>query len=129
MSIGSDQIRIRISNAFGINDLPITAVTVALPFNGSAGVSAIQPSTLRTVSFSGSSSITIPNGALAVSDPLNFRIEPQSVISVSMYLAAGQQSNDITSHPGSRTTSWFQFGNAVTETNLTDLSTQSVAHW
>ena len=129
MSIGGDQIRIHISNAFGIYDLPITAVTVALPFNGLAGVSAIQPSTLQTVLFGGSPSIMILNGALAVSDPLNFRIEPQSIISVSMYLASGQQSNDITSHPGSRTTSWFQFGNAVNATNLTDTSAQSVAHW
>ena len=129
MSIGGDQIRIRISNAFGVTGLPITAVSVALPLNGSAGVSAIDSSTLQPVTFSGSPSITIPNGALAVSDPLNFRIVPQSMISVSIYLAAGQQSNDITSHPGSRTTSWFQFGNAVNATNLTDSSVQSVAHW
>ncbi|TFK68845.1 hypothetical protein BDN72DRAFT_858143 [Pluteus cervinus] len=65
-SIGGDQIRIRISNAFGTTDLPITAVTVALPAGGQAGVGAIQPSTLQTVTFSGGSSFVIPNGALAL---------------------------------------------------------------
>lgn len=31
--------------------------------------------------------------------------------------------------PGSRTTSFYQFGDAVTAANLTDVSVQSVAHW
>jgi lysophospholipase L1-like esterase len=129
MSIGGDQIRIRISNAFGVSDLPITAVTVALPVNGSAGVSGIQTSTLKTVTFSGLSSVTIPNGALIVSDPINFSIKPQSMLTVTIFTAQGQTTNSITSHPGSRTTSWFSFGNFVSAPSLTDASTQSVAHW
>ncbi|KAF7798900.1 hypothetical protein EIP86_010128 [Pleurotus ostreatoroseus] len=128
-SVGASQIRIRISNAFGTTSLPITAMTVALPVNGSAGQSAIQPHTLKTVTFSGNSSIVIPDGSLAVSDPLDFHISPQQNIAVTMFLAEGQLSNDITSHPGSRTTSWFQFGNAVDAEDLTDPSLQNVAHW
>ncbi len=131
MSIGGPQIRIRISNAFGTTDLPITAVTVALPFNGSAGVAAIQPRTLKTVTFSGSKNYTIPNGALVVSDPIEFKVEPQSMLSVTIYLADGQKSptNAITSHPGSRTTSWISAGNQVSATNITDASSTNVAHW
>jgi hypothetical protein len=129
MSLGASQIRIRISNAFGINDLPITAVTVALPFNGTCGSPAIQTRTLKTVTFSGSTSYTIPNGALVVSDPIDFEVEPQSMLTVTMYLAQGQQSNDITSHPGSRTTSWMSLGNHITAENISDPSTQNVAHW
>lgn len=129
MSIGANIIRLRISNVFGLNDLPITAVTVALPYNGSAGASSIQPQTLQTVTFSGNTSFIIPNGALVVSDPIDFPIKPQSMLAVTMYLAGGQQSNYITSHPGSRTTSWFSFGNYVHATNMTDPSTQSAAHW
>lgn len=128
-SIGANTIRIRISNAFGLNNLPITSVTVALPDQGAAGVSAIQPKTLQTVTFSGNTSFTIPNGAFAVSDPISFSIKPQSNLAVTMYLANGQQSNYITSHPGSRTTSYFSFGNYVHATNLTDPSTQTAAHW
>lgn len=129
MSIGANTIRLRISNAFGLNDLPITAVTVALPYQGAAGASAIQTQTLQTVTFSGNTSFIIPNGALAVSDPINFPIKPQSMLAVTMYLADGQQSNYITSHPGSRTTSWFSFGNYVHAANMSDSSTQSAAHW
>ncbi|KAI1618063.1 SGNH hydrolase-type esterase domain-containing protein [Exophiala viscosa] len=130
MSTGASQIRIVISNAFGLTDLPITAVTVALPFNGSSGESAILPSTLQTVTFSsGEGSIVIPDGALAVSDPLDFPVAPLSTITVTTYLAAGQNGTYITSHPGSRATSWMTLGNQVTATNLTGSELQSVAHW
>ncbi len=130
MSTGALQIRIRISNAFGLTDLPITAMTVALPFNSSSGVSAIQPSTLQTVTFSGGEAgITIPNGALGVSDPLNFAVKPLQTITVTLYLATGQNGTYITSHPGSRATSWFTLGNQIGATNLTGPSLNSTAHW
>ena len=126
-SIGGDQIRLRISNVFGGSDLPITAVTIALPANGAAGSSAIQTNTLQTVTFSGNSSVVIPNGALVVSDPLTFTVKPQSMLSVTLFTAQGQTTNSITSHPGSRTTTWFSFGNSVTAANLTGAA--NVAHW
>jgi lysophospholipase L1-like esterase len=129
MSVGGPQIRIRISNVFGATQLNITAMTVALPFNNTAGQSVIETSTLQTVTFSGDNSIVIPDGSLAVSDPIPFPIKAQSNIAVSIYLAGGQLGNAITSHPGSRTNSYYQFGDAVTAQNLTDPSVQTVAHW
>lgn len=129
MSVGASQIRVRVSNAFGGSDLPITGMTVALPYNNSAGVSAIVRETLQTVTFSGAESIVVPNGALAVSDPLNFTVRPQSMLSVSLYLRDGQSTNSITSHPGSRTTSWFTTGNQLSAANLTGPLLNSTAHW
>lgn len=129
MSIGSKQIRIRISNAFGNTEPPISAATVALPLKGATGVSSVQTQTLKTLTFGGNEFITIPNSALAVSDPVDFLVKPDSMITVSLYTQQGQQSNFVSSHPGSRMTSWFSLGNYVDAANLTDLSTQSVAHW
>ena len=125
----SSRIRLRISNAFGPTSLPITAVTIARPLNGTAGSPAIDTHTLKTLTFSGSPSYTIPNGALVVSDPIEFNVKSQQQLSISMYLAGGQVGNAITSHPGSRTTSFMSFGNHVSAANITDASTQSVAHW
>ena len=127
----ANQIRLKISNVFGGSNLPITAVTVALPANNTAGIHQIQPKTVQKVTFSGKAGISIPNGALAVSDPINFPIKAQQIVTVTMYLATGQTTNSITSHPGSRTTSWWQFGNAVDAAQLavTDATTQSAAHW
>jgi lysophospholipase L1-like esterase len=127
----ANQIRLKFSNVFGGSNLPITAVTVALPLNQTAGNHQIQPKTVQKVTFSGKSGIGIPNGALAVSDPINFPIKAGQIVTVSIYLATGQMTNSITSHPGSRTTSWFQFDNAVDAAQLaiTDATTQSAAHW
>ncbi|KAF1917487.1 SGNH hydrolase-type esterase domain-containing protein [Ampelomyces quisqualis] len=127
----ANQIRLKFSNVFGGSNLPITAVTVALSANNTAGIHQIQPKSVQKVTFSGKPGITVPNGALAVSDPINFPIKGQQIVTVTIYLAAGQTTNSITSHPGSRTTSWWQFGNAVEAAQLavTDTSTQSAAHW
>lgn len=127
LSLGSSKIRLRFSNVFGTTDLPITAVSVALPINGSAGVSAIQPHTLKKVTFSGNESIIVPNGALVLSDPIDISVQAQSMISVTMYLKNGQTTNFITGHPGSRTTSWYGRGNQVNAANFT--SADSSAHW
>jgi lysophospholipase L1-like esterase len=126
-SVGGQHVRLRFSNAFGGVDLPITAVSVALPVNGQAGVSAIRPGTSRPVTFDGQPGIDIPVGSLAVSDPLDFPLAPQSNVTVTLYLATGQASTNITSHPGSRTTSYFLTGNHLGDLDLPGAT--SVAHW
>lgn len=104
-------------------------MTIALPHNDSAGVAAIQPNTLKTVTFSGSKNYTIPDGALAVSDPVDLPVKGQSMVTVSIYLEEGQSGNFITGHPGSRTTSWMTEGNQVAATNLTGSALASVDRW
>jgi lysophospholipase L1-like esterase len=131
MTAQANQIRIKISNVFGGSNLPITAITVALPANNTAGIHQIQANTVKKVTFSGKDGIIIPNGALAVSDPINFPIKAEQIVTVSVYLASGQTTNSITSHPGSRTVSWWQFGNAVSSPalDINNSTTQSAAHW
>jgi lysophospholipase L1-like esterase len=60
----------------------------------------------------------VPLGAQVVSDPLRFNLAPQSNLAVTTYLAAGQASNNVTSHPGSRTTSYLLAGNHVADADL-----------
>jgi hypothetical protein len=126
MSIGADKIRIQISNTFGGSDLTITAVSIALPTGGKAGVSDIQASPLMGLTFNGAESVTIPKGKVAYTDPIDFSVTPMSMMTVTMYLAKGQSGNSITGHPGSRTTSWMQSGNHVNATTMSGSSTQ---HW
>jgi lysophospholipase L1-like esterase len=131
MTAQANQIRIKISNVFGGSNLPITAITVALPANNTAGIHQIQANTVKKITFSGKDGIIIPNGALAVSDPINFPIKAEQIVTISVYLASGQTTNSITSHPGSRTVSWWQFGNAVSSPalDISNSTTQSAAHW
>lgn len=127
----STYIRLRLSNAFGSTDLPISSITIAVTSNSTAGSSVIDTTTLKKLTFSGTPAYTIPKGALVVSDEVKLDNEAKAgtELTVSVYLANGQAGNDITSHPGSRTTSWMAFGDHTTAENITDVSTQNVAHW
>ncbi|KAJ4466355.1 SGNH hydrolase [Lentinula lateritia] len=129
MSVGGTQIRVRFSNVFGVNNLDITAATIALPLDGAPGASAINTKTLKSLTFSGNTSFSIPNGALVVSDPVDFPIQSLSTLAVTIYLQDGQNGFFVTSHPGSRTTTWMSFGNLVTASNITSVSATSVEHW
>lgn len=127
VSVGGSQLRLRFSNAFGTTALPITAASLALPAGGQAGVSAIQPGTARPVTFHGKPSVVIPVGAQMVSDPVSVDPAARSNFTVTLYLAAGQASNNITSHPGSRTTSYLIKGNHLDTTDLPGAT--PVNHW
>jgi len=89
-SVGGQHVRLRFSNAFGGVDLPVTAVSVALPA-AQRRCQRHQPGTARPVTFDGQPGIDIPVGSLAVSDPLDFPLAPRSNLTVTLYLAAGQR--------------------------------------
>ncbi|MGY1856545.1 SGNH/GDSL hydrolase family protein [Modestobacter sp. SYSU DS0290] len=117
-TIGGDQLRLRVSNAFGGAPLPITKAVVALPAGGQAGASAVQPGTSRQLTFGGQASTVVPTGALMVSDPLAADVPAEADLTVTLYLAAGQASDQLTGHPGSRTTSWLVHGDHAEDVEL-----------
>ncbi|MPY45171.1 SGNH/GDSL hydrolase family protein [Streptomyces phyllanthi] len=127
VSTGGERIRLRFSNAFGGTALPLTAVTVALPQDGRAGVSAIEPGTLQPVTFGGRTSATVPVGAQLVSDPLDLELRPGTNLTVTAYLAEGQKSLALTSHPGSRTTSYLRHGDHTRAADLPGATATN--HW
>ncbi|MFJ9786582.1 SGNH/GDSL hydrolase family protein [Amycolatopsis sp. NPDC101161] len=127
VSVGGPRIRLRFSNAFGGAALPLTAVSVARPVSGAAGVSAVVPGSVVPVTFHGKPSTTVPVGAQVVSDPLPFPVRPFENITVTTYLAHGQASLSITSHPGSRTTSYLMAGDQVAALDLPGAT--PVDHW
>jgi lysophospholipase L1-like esterase len=121
VSIGGRILRVHLSNAFGKTPLVIRGAQVALP----AGPGAIVRATRRNLTFDGHRSITLAAGAEAVSDPLAFRLRPLSELTLSFYFGATPA--NVTGHPGSRTTSYFEAGNLVSAATLPDPAT--VVHW
>jgi lysophospholipase L1-like esterase len=128
VTIAGERMRLRLSNVFGDEPLPITAVSVALPAGGQAGVSGIQAGSSRPVTFTGQSCVVLPPGAQMLSDPFSLPIAHASNLTVTIYLADGQASDKITSHPGSRTTSYLAAGNHVDDVNL-PTGAVAVEHW
>ena len=82
LSVGGEQLRVRFSNEYGTTSLNIGAATVGL--TGPDG--AILPGTLREISFGGISSILIPVGAPAYSDPVNLDIPDGALVAVNFFL-------------------------------------------
>lgn len=126
MTVGAERIRVQISNTFGTSELPVTAATLALPTDGAAGVGGIDTATLVDLTFDGQASVSVPQGEVIYSDPIDYPVESRSILTLSMYLETGQQGSSITGHPGSRTTSWMANGNAVSEA---DVAGGSTLHW
>ncbi|KAK2757697.1 hypothetical protein FQN54_004666 [Arachnomyces sp. PD_36] len=130
ITLPADQIRLELTNAFGTEDLTIDAVTVALPTTEMAGGSEIQADTVQALTFNnGTASVTIPKGEAILSDAIDFKVETQQVIAVSLYSETGVTTGAITGHPGSRTNSWLAFGDQTAEGNLTGSELINTAHW
>jgi lysophospholipase L1-like esterase len=81
-SVGGEQVRVTISNAFGAGPLAIGAAHIARRDHDAV----IAASTDRALSFGGRPSFTIPPGALALSDPVALHVAPLSDVAVSLYL-------------------------------------------
>ena len=114
VSLGGSRLRAHFSNAFGTSPVTINAAHIA----ASAGGSAIAPATDTRLTFDGKASVTIPAGGTAMSDPIAFALQPLSNMAITIHF--GETSADVTGHPGSRTTSYLQPGNAVSAADLPD---------
>lgn len=121
VSIGGDQIRVRFTNAFGAGPLSMSSAHVAL----GAGGSAIKPESDRALTFADQPSVTIPPGALVYSDALDFALAPLSDVVVTIHVAGAP--NGVTTHPGSRETSYLAAGDLVSAATLP--SPAQTDHW
>lgn len=81
-SVGGDQIRIRLSNAFGKRAVTIGRVSVGIPLTGAE----LVPGTTHQVTFGGQASVAIPLGGEVVSDPVPLKVAPLEQLAVSLYL-------------------------------------------
>ena len=113
VSLGGSRVRIVLSNEFGLGPLTIGAAHIAL----SAGGSEIALASANALTFSGKSSITIPPGAVALSDPADLKLPALSNLAVSIFLPA-QSMQQLTAHNFAAQTSYMAPGNMVSEKKL-----------
>ncbi|MGK5002483.1 SGNH/GDSL hydrolase family protein [Janthinobacterium sp. LB2P70] len=101
LSVGGPRVRIVLSNAYGKVPLRIGAATVALATSGSA----IEPGSLRTLTFSGQPAASVAPGAPLVSDPVELSVPDLARLTVSIHLP--QASPVATFHWDGRETAWI----------------------
>src|SRR5438309_10902350 len=70
ISIGGQRLRVRLSNACGGADLPVSAAHLAVRSEGAS----ILPGSDRVLSFGGNSCTVIPAGAFVISDPVDLDV-------------------------------------------------------
>src|SRR5688572_28375567 len=99
-SLGGDQVRVRLSNAFGTRPLVIGGASIGLQAAGAANA----PGSIRALTFGGRAGVTIPPAAVAVSDPVVLMVAAQANVSVSIFLPG--ETGAATVHPVARQTSY-----------------------
>jgi len=82
VSLGGRRVRVELSNMLNAQPLEIGAAHVAVYKGGGEIVSGTD----RALAFGGSPSLTIPPGAVVVSDPVDLDAAPLSDVAVSLYL-------------------------------------------
>jgi lysophospholipase L1-like esterase len=112
VSIGGEMVRVRFTNLFGTSPLLIGAAEIAQTLKGAE----IIAGTGKALTFHGAPSVSIPAGALVVSDPIPFKFAPLSDVTVSFYLPS--PSGPVTEHELGNATSYHATGNVVSSASL-----------
>lgn len=121
-SISGERLRVKLSNEFGKEPIEIKAAEIAIALT-SGNSPLIDEQTNTSLTFNGSTSVTIEPGTLVVSDPIYLKMTIRQNMAITLHL--GQcPANIITSHPGSRTDSYIAQGNTSNFNNAT-----ATAHW
>lgn len=81
-SVGGEDLRIRISNAHG--DQPLVSDSVYVGRH--AGGAGVVPGSSRRLTFGGSTTVTIPPGGMAISDPLPGTVPALTSLTVSLHV-------------------------------------------
>ena len=111
-TLGGGQVRLRISNLYGTVPLVIGAAHIALP----TGFDTIQASSDTMLTFGGSATITIPPGALAVSDATAFAVQPNTNVAISFYTPT--TTGPGTYHPTTPHAAYVSGGNNVAAASM-----------
>lgn len=107
-SIGGNSVRVILTNEFGLEPLTVSAATIAI----STGNGAIEPSAAKSLSFGGQASVTLPAGALMVSDPVELKLPVAADVAVSLFLPA-QTISQSTVHSYALQTNYKAVGNVI----------------
>lgn len=116
-SIGSDTVRVRLSNAFGKAAVEIGAAHIAVR----SKADAIAADTDRPLTFSGRASVTIPPNALVLSDPVKLKVPADGDLAISLYLPKSAVAAGV--HYAAQQTSYVAGGNATAAASLPSPST------
>jgi lysophospholipase L1-like esterase len=110
-TLSGDQVRVRLTNAFGTDGLPIGRVTAGIRSSGAALADE------HPVTFGGAASVIVPAGAEELSDPVALRVTEGQDLAISVYVPGTVSAP--TRHGTANTTSYYTAGDHADETAAT----------
>jgi lysophospholipase L1-like esterase len=115
-SIGGAKVRVLISNAYGTAPITIAAAHIALRDKEGS----IREASGDALTFSGRPTMTIPAGAIAYSDPVNFTVPAMADLAIDLYLPGNTSGAAmLTMHNGAFQTNYIsETGNHVGKATL-----------
>jgi lysophospholipase L1-like esterase len=120
VGLGGERIRIVLTNAYGTAPLVVGSTHVAVREKGAA----IKAGTDRAVMFEGRPNVTIPAGAMAVSDAVSLPVPAFADLAVSLHLPEATGSSPATMHTlGLQTNYVTASGNQVAAPDLPGATT------
>ncbi|TPQ20537.1 SGNH/GDSL hydrolase family protein [Streptomyces sporangiiformans] len=84
LTAGGDRVRIHLSNAYGTSPLKVAGATIARTDRGAA----VEPGSLRRLTFAGARSVEIPARGRAASDAVELALEARESVTVTLRLDA-----------------------------------------
>jgi len=122
-SVGGRRVRIQVSNAFGSKPLVISNTHIALRDKGAAIVRMSD----RALAFGGRPTMTVPPGALIVSDPVDLAVPKLTDLAISLYLPEDTGTPSI--HPIGLHTNYIADGEGTAKTSLDTSMTTTAYLW
>ncbi len=116
-SLGGNRLRMQFSNTYGAAPLALGGAHVALHGKDSAIVDGSD----RALSFNGKASVSIPPGALVLSDPVDLQVPKLADLAVSIYIPG--ETGPPTMHATGLHTTYITKGDSTAAAVLTDTTT------
>jgi lysophospholipase L1-like esterase len=116
-SIGSDTVRVRLSNAYGKRAVEIGAAHIALRAKGAEIVAGSD----RPLTFSGRTALSIPPNAVVLSDPVKLDVPAAGDLAVSIFLPKPTTGASI--HYGAQQTSYIGRGDLTGAASFSEAET------
>jgi lysophospholipase L1-like esterase len=122
-SVGGRRVRVRLANALDKAPLRVGAVHIALRESGAAIVAASD----RAVTFGGATSISVPPGAVVLSDPVDLAVPQLADVAVSVYVP--DDTGSPTVHPDGMHTAYIAEGDTTGRATFVPAATTTAYLW
>ncbi len=109
VSVGGTELQLHLSNLFNTDATEILGVEIAKAQTMGATPDIVEGTSVE-LTFGGQRSFTMEAGEEAVSDPVRFPLEDRENVAITIHYGS-ISAETLTSHPGSRTSSYIALGN------------------